>query len=222
MCRYDEYLKLSNFPSRCITWCNQTTNYLCICPSDSLKIQRNNRFICELSINSKNCSINDEIRQCSFGQCCFNGQCLDCSLITTLPKTINTLNFTDEHLRIIFGVIAGLLGTSLIILFSTFCWLRQRQRLIAKKSQSNTTISSLYMSPIPEQGNFLSIISRTDSFRHAVLSGNYSNQIIEHVSTKRDSFINEKNRGSSPTFSTLEYIDNIYQIIPSNIRTQTV
>jgi hypothetical protein len=79
------------FPSRCITWCNGTTNYLCICPSDTLKIQRNNIFICELPVNSNNCSINDDdIRRCSYGQCCINRQCIDCpTSTTTSPKTIN-------------------------------------------------------------------------------------------------------------------------------------
>jgi len=78
---------------------------------------------------------------------------------------------------------------------------------------------------------------RTNSFCQAVLSGHKENQIIEHVSTKRDSFINEKDGWSSPTFSTLEFImpsktnqidfdqqNNIYQIIlPSTpIITHTV
>jgi len=77
------------FPSRCITWCNKTTNYLCICPIDTLKIQRNNLFICELPVNSNNCSINnDDIRHCPLGQCCLNGKCVDCSMTIT-SKSIN-------------------------------------------------------------------------------------------------------------------------------------
>jgi hypothetical protein len=77
------------FPSRCITWCNETTNYLCICPIDTLKIQRNNMFVCELPVNSNNCS-NDNIRRCSFGQCCVDGQCTDCSATaTTTSKKID-------------------------------------------------------------------------------------------------------------------------------------
>jgi len=83
------------FPSRCVTWCNQTKNYLCICPSDTLKIQRNNYFICELPVNSNNCLMND-IRRCPLGQCCFNGQCLDCSLIiTTKTSKITNLNSNE-------------------------------------------------------------------------------------------------------------------------------
>jgi hypothetical protein len=78
------------FPSRCISWCNQTTNYLCICPIDTLKIQRNNIFICELPVNSNNCSINEyDIRHCPLGQCCFNGKCIDCSMATITSKLAN-------------------------------------------------------------------------------------------------------------------------------------
>jgi len=152
----------------------------------------------------------------------------------------------DERLRIALGVIAGLLGTSVIILLSAFCWLRQRQkrhRIAVEKSLTNSSTSSLYISPIQQKEKFPSSISqlptfyRTDSFRQAVLSGNKQNQIIEHVSTKRDSYIYEKNGWSSPTFSTLEFImpsktnqidfdqqNNIYQIIlPSTpIITHTV
>src|SRR6202034_1019174 len=64
------------FPTRCITWCNLTTNDLCICPIDTLKIQRNNSYVCELPVNSLNCSINDTIRRCPYGQSCINGQCM--------------------------------------------------------------------------------------------------------------------------------------------------
>jgi hypothetical protein len=133
-------------------------------------------------------------------------------------------------LRIALGVIAGLLGTSVIILLSAFCWLRQRQkrrRIAAEKSLSNSSTSSLYISPIQQPVKYSSpypIFYRTDSFRQAVLSGNKPYHIIERVSTKRDSYIYEKNGWSSPTFSTLEFIiptqtneidkqNNIYQII---------
>lgn len=75
------------FPSRCITWCNETTNYLCICPSETLKIQRNQSFVCEFPPNANNCSSNDrDIRRCPWGQCCFDEQCVDCSII---PATIS-------------------------------------------------------------------------------------------------------------------------------------
>jgi hypothetical protein len=138
----------------------------------------------------------------------------------------------DDRLRIALGVIAGLLGTSVLILLGVFCWLRQRQkrrRLAAEKSLSpsgNSSTSSLYISPIQQQTKFPSststiyqlpytnmdnetknqIFYRTDSFRQAVLSGNRQTKVIEHVSTKRDSFTYEKDGWSSPTFSTLEFI----------------
>jgi hypothetical protein len=149
----------------------------------------------------------------------------------------------DESLRIALGVIAGLLGTSVIILLSAFCWLRQRQkrrRISAEKSLTNSSISSLYISPIQKQQGIYSSLPkfyRTDSFRQAVLSGNKQSQIIERVSTKRDSYIYENNGCSLPTFSTLEFVkpsqnnhididkqNNIYQIIlPSTpIRTYNV
>ncbi|CAF0877014.1 unnamed protein product [Rotaria sordida] len=222
------------FPSRCITWCNGTKNYLCICPIGTLKFQRNNIFVCELPINSNNCSINDnDIPRCSYEQCCINGKCIDCSMTSTTSKSIRTNDSLDERLRIAVGVIAGLLGTSIIILLITLCWLRQRQkrrRRTTKKSRtpsSNLSTSSLYISPNQRQDTFPSslstmyqlgyndenknkIFNRTDSFRQAVLSGNRKKQIIERVSTKRDSFTYEKDGWSSPTFSTLEFI------IPSN------
>lgn len=66
------------FPSRCVSWCNGTTNALCICPSDTLKISRNNLFVCELPIHATNCSIDDDLRRCSMGQCCIQDQCIDC------------------------------------------------------------------------------------------------------------------------------------------------
>ncbi|UJR32862.1 hypothetical protein I4U23_020323 [Adineta vaga] len=219
------------FPSRCIFWCNQTSNYLCICPSDTRKNQQNNVFICELPFNSTNCSITDDIRRCSLGQCCINGRCTDCSLATT-TTTSKTLdipeNSTDDRLRIALGVIAGLLVTSVIILLGAFCWLRRRQkicRLSAEKSLESSSSSSLYISPIQheQQGKYTSSVSpiyhlsynnlnktntfyRTDSFRRAVDLGHRDKQLVEHVSTKRDSFVQEKDGWSSPTFSTLEYI----------------
>ncbi len=152
----------------------------------------------------------------------------------------------DEGLRIALGVIAGLLGTSIIILLSAFCWVRQRQkrrRMAAEKSLTDSSTSSLYISPIQQPEKFPSSIStisqfptvyRADSFRRAVLSGNKSSQIIERVSTKRDSYPYEKNGWSSPTFSSLEYIiptennsldldkqKNIYQIILPSTPTLT-
>lgn len=148
----------------------------------------------------------------------------------------------DESLRIALGVIAGLLGTSVIILLSAFCWLRYRQkrrRIAAEKSLTSSSVSSLYITPIQQEQQIKFPISvptisqyRTDSFRRAVLSGTKQNQIIERVSTKRDSYIYEKNGWSSPTFSTLEFIiptneqieKNIYQIIrpPTPIYTHCV
>jgi hypothetical protein len=89
-----DLMNISNctmFPSRCITWCNSTTNYLCICPIDTLKIQRNNLFICELPVNSNNCSI-DDIRQCPFGQCCVDKQCADCSLTAKTTSKQTNMN----------------------------------------------------------------------------------------------------------------------------------
>jgi hypothetical protein len=130
-----------------------------------------------------------------------------------------------------------------IILLSAFCWLRQRQkrhRLASKKSINSSTSSSLYISPIQQQGKYRSSSSaiyqipyhnpekatktfhRTDSFRQAVLSGTKQKQMIEHVSTKRDSYGYQKDGWSSPTFSSLDFFvpstnqsndKNIYQII---------
>jgi len=147
----------------------------------------------------------------------------------------------DTRLRIALGVIAGLLGTSVIILLGAFCWLRHKQkrcRLEAENSLESSS-SSLYISPLQQkEGKFLPSIStiyqlsyndenktktfhRTNSFCQAVLSGHKENQITEHVSTKRDSFIHDKDGWSSPTFSTLEYIipttnnNNNQIIIPS-------
>jgi hypothetical protein len=142
----------------------------------------------------------------------------------------------DQRLRIALGVIAGLLGTSVIILLGVFFWLRQRQkrrRIKEEKSfsPSSSSSSSLYISPIQQQDqqprSFSSIntiyqlpiennkrfppIYRTDSFRQAVQSGHKQpNQITEHVSTKRDSFSRRssyaKDNFESSAYSTLEYI----------------
>lgn len=116
-------------------------------------------------------------------------------------------NGTDERLRIALGVIAGLLGTSLIILFSVFCWLRHRQkqaRINAEKSlspSSSSMTSSIYISPIqqrqdqhlrksPSNNHRFSPIYRTNSFRQAILSGQQkiNPYFIERVSTKPDHF----------------------------------
>jgi len=99
----------------------------------------------------------------------------------------------DQRLRIALGVIAGLLGTSVIILLGVFFWLRQRQkqRRIKEEKSFSSSSSSLYISPIQQQDQqprrFSSIntiyqlpiennkrfssIYRTDSFRQAVQSG---------------------------------------------------
>lgn len=124
---------------------------------------------------------------------------------------------TDQRLRIALGVIAGLLGTSVLVLIGVFCWLRYRRKRLrhsAEKSLSPTNSSSkssLYISPIEEQrvstssntiyqlpdtpidldrqARMFSPIYRTDSFRRAISSGQQrSNTTSEHVSTKRDSF----------------------------------
>ena len=98
------------------------------------------------------------------------------------------------------GVIAGLLGTSVIVLIVVFCCLRQRQKRLRRAAESSLTPvdssskSSLYISPIeekrlssssnaiyqlPDSGNMaidhqtrhLSNIYRSDSFRRAIQSG---------------------------------------------------
>ncbi|CAF1606568.1 unnamed protein product [Adineta ricciae] len=216
------------FPSRCIFWCNQTSNYLCICPSDTRRNQLNHVYVCEL-LNSTNCSLDDDIRRCPSGQCCINGRCADCVSTTTITtsKMLNIQeNSVDDRLRIALGVIAGLLVTSVFILLGAFCWLRRRQkmcRLSAEKSLESSSSSSLYISPIQQQGKYTSSVSpiyqlsynnfnktntfyRTDSFRQAVGLGQQDKQFTEHVSTKRDSFVQEKDGWSSPTSSTLEYV----------------
>jgi hypothetical protein len=86
-------LNISNcsiFPTRCITWCNSTTNNLCICPSDTLKIQRNYLYVCELPVDSLNCSTNDSIRRCPLGQICTNGQCINDVTFTSIATTVTS------------------------------------------------------------------------------------------------------------------------------------
>lgn len=84
------------FPSRCVTWCNATDNELCICPSGTLKIERNELFICELPVNAFNCSIDDSIRRCPIGQCCTEGQCRSCSTTRT-SSTTTTMIAADSN-----------------------------------------------------------------------------------------------------------------------------
>ncbi len=86
----------SIFPTRCITWCNATTNILCICPSDTLKIQRNSLYVCELPVNSLNCSANDTIRRCSYGQSCINEQCINDITTTTITIVTTEINNSNE------------------------------------------------------------------------------------------------------------------------------
>jgi hypothetical protein len=138
---------------------------------------------------------------------------------------------TDQNLRIALGVIAGLLGTSVLVLLGAFCWLRQRQkrrRLNVEKSlsPSSSSTSSLYISPIQTQDQPRNVpaintvyqlpidntnkrfpqIYRTDSFRQAVLSGHQrTNQIIERVSTKQDSLSYQKDDFISPTYNSFEF-----------------
>lgn len=83
------------FPQRCITWCNSTSNELCICPSDTLRIHRNNLYVCELSVNAMNCSPNDSIRRCPFGQICLNQQCKN-EVISTTNAIITTTTTTSQ------------------------------------------------------------------------------------------------------------------------------
>ena len=144
----------------------------------------------------------------------------------------------DENLRIVLGIIAGLLGVSVIILLSAFAWLRFRQkrrRIVAKKSLSNLSTSSLYISPIQQQTKLPQLFSpiatypkfyRTNSFRRAVLSDTRFPYLIERVSTKPDYYSNEIKPCTSKTFNGLEYViptsnntnemdksNHIYQII---------
>ena len=82
----------SIFPKRCITWCNSTSNDLCICPSDTLRIQRNNLYVCELPVNAMNCSANDSIRRCPLGQICLNQQCTN-----VISSTTNAISTTTNQ-----------------------------------------------------------------------------------------------------------------------------
>ncbi|CAF3753537.1 unnamed protein product [Rotaria socialis] len=229
-----DMLSISNcktFPSRCVTWCNGTSNYLCICPSGSFKFQRNNVFICQLPINSNNCSISDnDVQRCPSEQCCINGQCIDCSMTSTTSKTLNMNDSSvDDRTRIIFGIVVGLLGTSVVVLLGAFLWLNNKQKRRQQRAEKShspsyaSSTSSLYISPNQRHDTFPSSMSmlyqlplneenknktihRTDSFRQAVLSGNRQKQITERVSTKRDSFTHQKGGWSSPTFSALEFM----------------
>ena len=140
----------------------------------------------------------------------------------------------DRSLRIALGVIAGLLGTSIIVILGVFCWLRQRQkrrRRQAEKSlspaSSSSATSSIYISPIQQppppiirksrpksrvyqlpvenpNQRFSSSFYRTDSFRRAVLSGRP--QHTEYVSTRRDSLsYPPDDYFDSRPYSTLEF-----------------
>ncbi|CAF3427681.1 unnamed protein product [Rotaria socialis] len=254
----------SIFPTRCVTLCHSTTNTLCICPMDTLKIQRNNLYVCELPVNSFNCSSNDNIRRCPLGQACLNGQCSDDILTTTMKTNISDAS-NDQTLRIVLGVLVGLFGTSLIIAIGVFCWLRQRQKRHRMKTEksltptSSSSTSSLYISPIQQQDypsndtiyqlpldnnsyRRISSIYRTDSFRQAVISGHKrTNQTIEHISAKRDSFIerssHHKEDIGSPIYSTLDYVvpsqsrkyrnsnktnNDVYQVINTSSSTATL
>ena len=131
---------------------------------------------------------------------------------------------TDQRLRIALGVIAGLLGTSVIVLLGIFCWLRSRQkqrRINAEKSlsPSSSATSSLYIAPIQQKyptvyhlpvetsPQRMSSIYRTDSFRQAVLSGhNRTNFATEYISTRPDSlpYVNDDNY--SPAYSSFDSV----------------
>ena len=176
---------------------------------------------------------------------------------------------SDQRLRIALGVIIGLLGTSVIVLIVVYCCLRHRQkhrRLKAESSLSPTgssSKSSLYISPVKEQGlssssntiyqlpdtgidtdhqaRMFSPIYRTDSFRQAIQSGQRRPAtIIEHVSTKRDSFVDApsypRDEVIFPTYSTLEFAvpsehsradssqrnTNVYQVMMPSSTSPTV
>jgi hypothetical protein len=154
---------------------------------------------------------------------------------------------TDQSLRIALGVIAGLLGTSVLVLLGVFCWLRQRQKRRRRKAEkslspsSSSTTSSLYISPIQQQqqqpasqrkfspintiyqlpidnNNNNPRFSRTDSFRQAVLSGRQrTNHMTEYVSTKRDSLSYPKDDLESRSYSTLEFTIPSHTINNQNI-----
>lgn len=123
----------------------------------------------------------------------------------------------------------GLLGISVIILLGTFAWLRLRgksRRQITKKSLSDLSTSSLYITPIQQPTKDLQLFapiaiypkfSRTNSFRRAVLSDTRFPYLIERVSTKPDYYSNDD---PSKTFNGLEYViptsNNINEIDKSN------
>lgn len=75
------------FPSRCVTWCQSTNNNLCICPAETLKTQRNGVYVCELPVNALNCSADDPIRRCPFGQSCTSGQCRTLTISSSVTLT---------------------------------------------------------------------------------------------------------------------------------------
>ncbi|CAF1266685.1 unnamed protein product [Didymodactylos carnosus] len=153
------------FPTRCMNWCNSTQNDFCICPSDTVKVVRSNSYVCELPLNS-NCSLSD-IRRCSPTQCCISTQCIDCSLTTTILTTTTMISSSntrssDDRLKIALGIIAGVLGTTVIILTIAFCWLKYRQKHLIKmdpkssfsSTASSSALSSLYISPTSGQTSF--------------------------------------------------------------------
>ena len=166
-------------------------------------------------------------------------------------------------------MIAGVLGLSVLVLIAVFCWLRQRQkrrRLKAEDSLSpagSSTKSSLYISPIQEHGlssssntiyqlpdtgidtdhraRIFSPIYRTDSFRQAIRTGQRRPAtMIEHVSTKRDSFVDIPSHPIDelifPNYSTLQFAvpsdhsrtdskrrrTNVYQVMMPSSASPTV
>ncbi|CAF1022441.1 unnamed protein product [Didymodactylos carnosus] len=154
------------FPTRCVYWCNSTQNNLCICPSDTVKVLRSNVYVCELPLNG-NCSLLD-IRRCPPTQCCVSTQCIDCTLSTeTVLPTTTTVSSSpsrslDDRLKIALGVVAGVLGTIVIILTIAFCWLKHRHKRLLKMNPKSTllstvsssTPSSLYTLPTSAQHSF--------------------------------------------------------------------
>lgn len=135
---------------------------------------------------------------------------------------------TNQSLRIALGVIAGLLGTSVLVLLGVFCWLRQRQKRRRRKAEeslspasSSSATSSIYISPIQQQQpkqypvyqlpienstQRFSSFYRTDSFRQAILSSHQrANHLTEYVSTRPDSLSYPKDDLESQTYSILEF-----------------
>ena len=133
------------------------------------------------------------------------------------------------------GVVASLLGISIIVLLAAFFWLRQRQKRhrVAVEPSFSPSVSSLYMSPVQKQRSSsstntiyqlpdtgidtdrtLSPTYRTNSFRQAVLGSTRSQPsraIIERVSTKRDShveslFYQNTERFAAPNYSKLDFV----------------